>query len=134
MSNGTAPSCPVSYSQMKGTTHRSKPALDIATIPPARDLPSVITAINAINNVVQHLTRGQPQINNIRFPAIQAEPDPVMPPAPQYARYTWYETNRSYTDGKVVNPDDESQYVKVKTIATISWDENVTGNRLRYKA
>jgi hypothetical protein len=129
--NGSvAPSCPISRSQ---PTQMPRNLPDIAAIPPVRDLRSVITAINAMNNIVQHLTRGAPQINNIRFAPIPGQPDPVPDPPPQYERTTWVEVDRDYADNKVVNPDDSEQYVEIKTLSYIKWRDETTGHWLVYR-
>jgi hypothetical protein len=129
MSN--APNCPISHDQPKGLP-RQPYAIDVAAIPPAaHDLKSVITAINAMNNVVQHITRGTPQVNNTYLPSVKS-PDEQPPEKLDYVSQTWREVRREWSSGRVVNPDDDSQYVEIKTISNIKWLEDVTEHQLVY--
>jgi hypothetical protein len=131
MSN--APYCPISYSEPGPTRRAGQPGQTvIPTIPPAHDLRSVITAINQMNTVVQHITRMPTQINNVYPPTEEGVPAPTLPPTPQYAQMSWQEGGRNYNSQKVVNPDDKSQKVEIKTISSIGWFDSATGHTLRY--
>jgi hypothetical protein len=130
----TAPSCPISTSQQKVTTVGAPPGVEIAHVATARDLRSVITALNQMSNIVQNITRGAPQINNTVFPSVnfRSTPPPREPP-PQYQRVTWKEIMREYHDDEIVNPDNEDQKVEIKTIKRIRWQEDVTEQRVVYR-
>lgn len=130
----SAPSCPISNPQQKVLSQRQPLAPDIAHVPTAHDLLSVITAINQMNNIVQHITRGLPQINNFVVPSVRisSEPPERQEP-PQYPQITWNEISRDYHDDEVVNPDDEKQRVEIKTLARIIWQEDTTEQRVVYK-
>lgn len=132
MSN--APYCPTSYSQPTTDRRRlQQPGqTDIPTIPPAHDLRSVITAINQMNNVFQHITRMPTQINNVYPPTIAGIPAPPKGPTPTYARLTWQEGGRNYNKQKVVNPEDKTQFIEINTISSVGWYETATGHTLRY--
>ena len=132
MSNGAAPVCPVSRSQPTQAVPQPN-APGVNHIPPAHNLRTVITAINTMNNVIQNITRGAPQINNVHPAGAAGIPAPKPPPPPQYARLTWREINRGYTERKVVNPDDQTQFVKIRTLAFVAWQEDAIGSRLVYK-
>lgn len=134
MSNGNgsvAATCPVSRSQPKITTQPR--GVGVAAVPVAHDLRSVITAINAMSNIVQTVTRGLPQINNTYDTIInfQSTP-PEREPPPQYPRITWKEIIRDYTDNEVVNPDDETQRVAIQTIVRVIWQEEFLERRVVY--
>jgi hypothetical protein len=126
MTNGnTAPVCPVSRSQPTQAMQPFAPGVN--SIPRAHNLITVITAINTMNHVVQQLTKGLPQINNIGTP-----PSPPQPPAPQFAPSNWQEIGRGYTEQEVVNPDDKSQSVTLHTLSFVVWEWPTTGHTLVY--
>jgi hypothetical protein len=87
----------------------------------------VINAINQMNNIIQSITHGAPQINNTRFPS------EAQAPPPEYARLTWEEAGRDYADSEVVNPDDESQSIKIKVISRVFFQEKATEHQLVYE-
>lgn len=122
--NNVAPICPVSIGQLTP----DKLAIEINSIPRAHDLLSVITVINAINNIVQTITRGAPQINNIGTPYVP----PAMPAAPQYANPNWKEVTRLTSEQKVINPDDKDQEILITTLNMVTWADNL-GQQLRYQ-
>ena len=135
MSNGAAPTCPISYSQPTQPTPQIKATT--AAIPRAHNLITVILAINRMNNVIQNITRGAPQINNTRNISgggenAQTSPVDGRQPFPGYAGGTWQETNRNYNSTKLVNPDTPSQSISIKTIGSITFTESETGNTLVY--
>jgi len=136
MSNNTiAPSCPISFNQQPQRSHRQPASVDINAVPPATNLRTVINAINMINNVVQHITRGTPQVNNIYPAKTEGVPPPTPPKPPKYDDITWRETKRDYHKQKVRNPDAEKgteQYVEISALSRIQWTEDVTGHKLIY--
>lgn len=135
MSNGNAaPSCPVSNPQQKILSQKQPIAPDIAHVPTARDLASVITAINMMSNIVQHITRGTPQINNTYGTTIRLRsPPPEREPPPEYQPVTWKQVTRDYHEDEVENPDRPEQKVPIKTIKRVIWEEDTTGQRVVYK-
>jgi hypothetical protein len=140
MSNGAAPSCPISYSQI-GSTFREqlaaypKPGVikDLVNkIPRAHDLPSVITALNAINNIVTLVTRSAPQVNNT---FVQGSPSIVLKGEdfnPHYAREDWVQESREYATQKLKNPDDEEQFIEIKTVKVNIFFNTNDSSRLFY--
>jgi hypothetical protein len=137
MSNGNglaAPSCPISNPQQKFLSQRQPVALDITNVPIARDLPSVITAINMMSSIIQHITRGTPQINNTYGTNIIFKSSPPdREPPPQYQPVRWKQITRDYSEDEVVNPDDDKQRISIKTIKRIIWQEDSTEQRVVYK-
>jgi len=124
MSN--APHCPISRNGPLQGSRIQPPALDVAHVPTARDLPTVLTAINIMNNIVQHITNGAPQINNTGTPPVQ------QPPPPSYNRLTWKEVYRTYTENEVVNPEDHEQKIKIKVLSSVYFQEQTSGHQLAY--
>jgi hypothetical protein len=121
-----APSCPISRNGPAQASKTAQPsAAAIPTIPPVHDLRTVINAINEMNNIVQRITIGTPQINNIGTPPVQQVP-------PAYARVTWHESSRTWMEQEVINPDDKEQKIKIKSISSISWHEQHSGHQLIY--
>jgi hypothetical protein len=140
MSNGdAAATCPVGYGQYattpQGRAGPQKPpkVVDIAAVPTARDLISAITAINQMNHIVQHITRGTPQINNTYGPNIRFSSSPPDRDRPEYQPVRWKQITRDYHDDEVVNPDNEKQRVQIKTIKRNIWQEDSTEQRVVYK-
>jgi hypothetical protein len=145
MSNGNgsaAPSCPVSHNgphttSTFGSGVRQPGGVDVANLPAAHDLRSAIHILNQMNNIIQRITRGAPQINNV-YPATETGvPPPVIQPAseppPQYAQMHWMEKGRGYTKQQAVNPDDKDQYVEISTLTFVDWADDTTGHYLTYK-
>jgi len=141
MSNGSAaPSCPIGYGQLKDTPQGQRGpqnigrTIDITSVPPARDLISAITAINQMNNIVQHITRGVPQINNTYGTSINfRSPRPDREPPPQYQPVTWKQIKRDYHDDEIENPERPDQKIQIKTIKRLIWQEDTTEQRVVYK-
>lgn len=134
--SAVAPSCPISHSQQIPGARRQPAGVDISTIPVARDLRSVITAINAISNVVMHITRGAPQVNNIYPTNVNGIPSPVdqRPPSPRYGNISWQEESRTVQQQQVTNPDKETGgHVDIETISRVEWAEANTWNTLVYE-
>lgn len=128
MSNGVAPSCPISHSQPTQRTPQP-PGVDIATVPHATDLRSVINALRALKLALQNITKGAPQVNNI-YPPLEFGFTTLQPF--QYQRITWTETSRSYRQQTIVNPDNPSYGVPIKTLVSVTWRESATGHTLQY--
>lgn len=134
MSNDVAPSCPISNSQPTQKPYQPPGAsANGAQIPPAHDLRTVINAINAMNFVVNQITRGAPQVNNVYPPTEAGIPAPQQEPPPQYERLTWHERNRGYVMQQVINPDDPEQFVEINTLSFVHWIEEATGHNLVYQ-
>jgi hypothetical protein len=128
----TAPVCPVSHSEP--TSRRFQPpGVDITHLPHVSDLKSVINVLNQMNNVVQHITRGTPQINNVYPTTITGVPAPKEGPNITYGQVRWREIDRQYETQKLVNPDDKDQSIPIKTLARITWQDDASENRLVYE-
>jgi hypothetical protein len=138
----SAPSCPISYGQPipgarvfhKGDPWKRPGILQdlISQIPRATDLRSAIHALNMMNNIIQMVNRGAPQVNNIRIPR---EPDQIMKGEdlnPHYQPLDWQETGRDYEHSKVYNPEDKTQYIEVKTLKLVYFYNPNTNYRLTY--
>jgi hypothetical protein len=136
-----APSCPISIGQIGQASFRQqlaafpKPALikDLVNkIPPAHDLPSVITAINHINNIVTLITRGEPQVNNTY---VQGQPSVILKGDdfnPHYTKEDWVLEGREYVTQKLKNPDNEDQYIEIKTLKLVVFFNSNDSSRLNY--
>jgi hypothetical protein len=125
-----APSCPVSFPQATPGApvfRRGDPFVRpgilhdlINSIPRAHDLPSVINALNIMNNVITHIARGSPAINNV-YPqggaSVTLKGTDDKPPGPQ----DWEYADRDYQGQKLYNPDNEKQYVQMKIITSVMW-------------
>ena len=143
MSNNLAPSCPISVGQIGQASFRKqlaafpKPALvkDLVNkIPPAYDLPSVITAINHINNIVTIITRGEPQVNNTHVPGLPSVILKGDDHDPGYVKgENWVLEGRDYEEQKLVNPDDEDQFIKIKILKQVTFFNANDSSRLNYE-
>jgi hypothetical protein len=126
-----APACPVSRSQP--TQKPSQPShVEVAAIPLAHDLRSAINALNIMSSVVQQVTRGAPQVNNVYPLTAGGVPAPAKDPSPEYERLIWEESSRGYVEQKLINPDDREQFIWIKTIGDVIWREKSTGHQLFY--
>lgn len=137
-----APSCPTSFGQpipgkqvfRKGEPWSRPGTLQdlIHSIPQAHDLRSAIHALNIINSVIQVINRGTPVVNNIHVPG---EPDTKIKGEdlnPKYEPVDWVEERREYTDSKIYNPDDESQFIEIKVLKMVYFYNANTDYRLNY--
>jgi len=126
-----APVCPVSRSQP--TQKIQPPGIDVDSIPRAHNLITVINAVHRMVNVITKLNRGEPQINNAEPPADYGYPS-LKPVPPQYAQMNWVEVYRTYEDQEVVNPEDETQKVAIRTLSTVLFVDRATGHQMLYQA
>lgn len=134
-----APSCPISYGQpvpgarvfLKGepwTRVREK----VSAIPLATDLKSALAALRAINSAIMAINRGAPAVNNTHVPG---EPDVTIPGEdhnPNYPYIDWALEGREYVKQRLYNPDDETQYIEIKTLKTVYFFNENTDHRLTY--
>jgi hypothetical protein len=128
----TALTCPTSSNQPRGLASQFGLAKQVAAIPRATDLKSAITALNMIENIVQQITYTQPVVNNIG-----QEPDysSLYPTGPfqLFEASNWHEKDRDYsTPQKVYNTDDLEQFVQMKTIGFVLFEDKM-GHTIEYK-
>jgi hypothetical protein len=140
MTTEIAPSCPISYSEYPSNrTNGINPRSPIGhlqdqinRIPRAHDLPSAIHALNVMSHIILQLTRGEPQINNV-YP--QGAGGVIMKGqefGQQYDPADWLYEGREYNKQRLVNPDDETQYIEIKVLKTVTFFTYVTDYRLFY--
>jgi hypothetical protein len=140
----TAPSCPISNGQPipgaqvfhKGTPWTRPGTLQdlINSIPQAHDLKSAIAALHRINSVIQQINHGQPVVNNTHQPS---EPDTIVKGEdlnPHYLHADWIQESREYNTQRVYNPDNEAQYIEIKTLKTVHFYNQNTDYRLNYSS
>lgn len=84
----------------------SMPGRLFPPIPAANDLPSAIQAINSIRRILNMLTGPRPQ---------------------------FVETGRVTQKVKVINPDDDTQFVIVERINQIAFKDSLTGATMVWK-
>jgi hypothetical protein len=141
MSNG-APVCPTSFGQpVPGSrvfnrgAPWSRPGILqdlINTIPPAHDLRSAIHALNIMNSIIQQINHGEPVVNNTHVPG---EPDTKLKGEdhnPNYLPVDWVEERREYITNVLHNPDNDEDYIEVKTLKTVYFYNPNTDYRLTY--
>lgn len=156
MSDG-APVCSISSSQAVP----SQRGLRFPAIPKAMDLPSALQAIDALTQIVLVLSRQQPPIfrNNLAPNTVAGqfaagggssfrggsagggEPGPPGragekgPPGKEKdpKSGSWSETDRKTTTVKIVNPDDNEQFVIVERIESLTFTNRSTGETLNWK-
>lgn len=136
-----APSCPVSFGQFetgrvwaKGDPRARAGNLQdlIHSIPQAHDLPSVIRALNVMSHVITQIMRSGPAVNNV-YPT--GEPSVILKGEdfnPHYQDRDWIEEGRQYKQQYIVNPDDQNQYIEIKTLSMVSFFNENTSYRLNY--
>jgi hypothetical protein len=128
----SAPVCPISTSQAPP----SQPGIALPPVPKAQDLPSAIQAINVLTQIINYLTMPSLPSNNLvlNFTTLPPLVKPataavaLQPPKPQAARFV--EAGRSQETVKVVNPNDDSQFVIVKRVNSITFKDRITGSLL----
>lgn len=128
----TAPVCPTSFGQIPYGRQWLRDT--VQTIPRATDLSSAIRALNVINNIVMQLTRGEPQINNIHNPS--AGPDVRLKgddPNPHYEKADWLEEGRNYQKQKLINPDNQDQFIELKILMNVGFYNRNTGWGIFYE-
>lgn len=138
-----APVCPISYSEypavralVRGGAATSRPGTlhdQINSIPRAHDLLSAIRALNIMNNIITQITRGEPQVNNV---FLLAKPSVILKGddhKPDYYPLDWIEEDREYRKQKLVNPDDDTQFVEIRTLKTVTFYNANTDYRLTYQ-
>jgi hypothetical protein len=136
-----APSCPISIGQIGQASFRAqlaaypKPAQIknlVNQIPRAHDLPTVITAINRINNIVTIITRGEPQVNNTY---VQGKPSVILKGQdfnPRYQQADWVLEGRQYEQRKIKNPEDEDQFIEIRILKTVNFTNINESSSLTY--
>lgn len=143
----TAPVCPVS----RGTTPPSQSGILLPTVPIAKDLDSILQAINAIRMILQHLLGGPgggpggsnnslhsnsfgpggggaPKNPTSNPPGGPKTPKTNPNPQPKPTKSNWTETSRATESVKVVNPNDDTQYIIFQRINSITFKDNTTGS------
>jgi hypothetical protein len=140
----TAPSCPVAFGQpIPGARvlHRgdpwSRPGMlqDLVNkIPRAHDLPSVIRALNIMNNIITMINRSEPVVNNIGQG--QGGGGVILKGeefGQKYGPADWVEEGREYVTQRAVNPDDPDQYIEIDCLKVVYFfNPNVSSYRLNY--
>jgi hypothetical protein len=128
-----APSCPISFPQATPGApvfHRGDPwsrpghLQDLVnSIPRAHDLPSVIRALNVMNNIITQITRGEPAVNNVtpakpvnppdvKLKGEDRKPDPLG---------DWNAGMQNKTKQKCYNPDNPDQWIEISTVTAATW-------------
>lgn len=120
MSNSSqygAPVCNVTPAKAPVVT----PSTALPAIPVATDMPTLLSAVNTMRNIIQR------QANQIgsSFSA-QAQPDKNKQKKPPNSGFNEIATKRVYKTVKVSNPKDASQYVYVKQIVGLSFENPQT--------
>jgi hypothetical protein len=125
--------CPISRPEIKAEAARSLNNL-VNQIPRAHDLPSVIKSLNIITQVLRdNVVHNPPQVNNVyptQLPQLQLQGEDHNP---NYEQADWQESSRGYVQQTVVNPDDESQTVDIKTITQVLFTNVNDDSELLYQ-
>jgi hypothetical protein len=131
-----APTCPVSYSQIKPLP---RTLVDlIHQVPRATDLQSLIAALNRLNYVLHHLAKAKPHVNNTINPR---QPSVVLLGEDEIKPLTgrgWAEVERQYVKQRVSNPDDKNpkfipgQHVDIQVITGVIWQANTGAGSVEY--
>lgn len=142
MSNpkGVAPICNAPPEQPQFI---SKPPVFFRFTPPTADIPSLTQAVLHLQQAVQALTNQSPPPNNTvpGFPAGQSGAGGGGG-VPGFGRggggqpqedNNWTERSRQTENVKVVNPDDDSQFIIVKEITSITFERISTGEIITIK-
>jgi hypothetical protein len=134
LSNGSvAPSCPITQgSPDPGARVWARVQDLINSIPRATDLPSAIRALNIINNIITQINRGEPVVNNTVLLGtnltVKGEDND-----PKYQRLDWIQEGRTYRTQKLFNPDDQLQYIEIKTLSSVTFFNGNTDYHLVYR-
>lgn len=133
--NGSvAPVCPISRSQAVP----GQPGIMLPSIPKAMDLPSVIMAVNAITQILINMTvpprAGGVSPIQLGTPALAKPTGGVAASgvSGKASRGTWFETDRQTEVVKVVNPDDDTQFVTFERINSITMTNSSTNESLTW--
>jgi hypothetical protein len=139
-----APSCPTSFGQpvpgarvfLKGEPWSRPGTLHdlVNKIPRAHDLPSAIHALNQIKNIITMINRGEPVVNNTRFPK---EPDVSLKGEdfkPNYGPSDWTQGPKDFVKQKLINPDDDSQYIELDTVKEVGFYNANSDTGLQYSS
>jgi hypothetical protein len=140
MTTEVAPSCPISYSAYPSKripandprTPMSRLVDQINRIPRAVDLLSAIHALNIMNNIIMQLTIGEPQVNNV-YPLggggviLKGEEF-----GQKYGPEDWILEERNYQKQELVNPDDNDQVIKMRTLKAVYFHHLSAGAHLNY--
>ena len=141
---GVAPICNAPPEQ---PTFLSKPPTFPHFSPPSADnIPSLVQSILHLQMAFQAITNQQTVVNNTinGFPAtgggVAAGGGGGVPGfgrggggSPNQITSDWTETSRQTQNVKVVNPDDDSQFVIVKEITSITFTRDATGEQFTIK-
>ena len=129
-----APFCPISKSEL--TPEQISLLLKnqdlISQIPRATDLRSAIQALNMMARIIRGILKTGPQVNNTHLPR---EPDKVETGQnndPKYKNADWIQEERVYRQQKLINPDDEGQFIDIKVLATVVFYNQNTDFQLIY--
>lgn len=99
------------------------PPVTVPSIPPIDgSMGSIIAALNAMKIAIEGLYGLQ---GIVRAPAANKSPSPSKPSPKKTGRFN--ETKRTSAKVKVTNPDDDSQYVMVDQINSLTFTDSVTG-------
>jgi len=134
----TAPSCPISIGQASPTARVWSPMeriLDqVNRLPRAHDLPSAITLLNAMNNIITQLNRAEPQVNNL-WPQGEGGGGVILKGqefGQKYGPSDYVLESREYIDQKAINPDDNDQYIVIPTLKMVTFINTTVGESLEY--
>ena len=118
---GVAPVCHVSVDEVINQPTGTK----LPSIPIATDLISALAAINAMRQVLMMLTgalQGPPGLRGA-----QGQGGAAGAAAKKTKVGRWNEANRTTATERVYNPNDNSQYVDVQRINSLTMTDSVTG-------
>jgi hypothetical protein len=143
-----APACPLNLGQPipgKRVFHRGDPwhrdnpwsrpehLQDMVnSIPRATNLSSAIRALHIMNQIIQMVNRGEPVVNNTRVPGEPDVKEKGNDYNPHYQPFDWVQEGREFTPQKLYNPDNQEQYVEIKTVTVAFFFNGNTDYRLNY--
>jgi hypothetical protein len=137
-----AASCPISYGGVtpgKRVLHGdpwSRPGhlQDLVNkIPRAHDLPSAINALNIMNNIITMINRAEPVVNNTHVPG---QPSVILKGetiGEQFGPADWVYEGREYLKQKLINPDNNDQYIEINCLKVVYFFNENTSYRLNYE-
>lgn len=128
-----APNCYISKSQQtpfpRGMQREEDP---LANIPRANDLRSALHALNQMAKIIADILHRGPQVNNIRQSNPPDEKEKGQDYNPHYSAADWVHEHRVYKTQKLRNPEDQQQYIEIKTLQEIWFFNQNTAYRLKY--